>query len=125
MILYLVADVDDAVVAITINRTYRDTLSEEELYDATRGIWRLNPDRAARADYVFAVYKGEIKEVYVPEKWSPALTTPYHHRSTEGWKLEGRFEFKGKKAPETVRRKYVGKQMPVAGTQNPIRYLNI
>lgn len=121
----LVAKVDDAVVAININQTYRHTLSEDELYDATRGIWRLNPDRAARANYVFAVYRGEIIEVYVPERWLPAKTTPYHHRSTAGWKLEGRFEFVGRKASEAVRQKYVGKQMPVAGTQNPIRYLNI
>ena len=118
------AKVDDAVVAININQTYRDNLSVEELYEFTRGIWRLRPERAEQADYVFAVYQGEIKEVYVSDKWVPAGTTPYTYREFEPEDLEGRYEFVGSPAPETIRLKYVGKTMPLAGTQNPIRYLN-
>ena len=32
-------------------------------------MWLLNLDRANRAQYPFAIYQGEIKEVYEVERW--------------------------------------------------------
>jgi hypothetical protein len=42
-----------------------------ELYDATRGVWRVNPSRH-KAKYAFAVYEGIVKEVYEIKAWFPA-----------------------------------------------------
>lgn len=118
------AHIDDAVIAITINQTYQATLRPAHLYECTRGIWRLSPKHADQADYVFAVYEGQIIEVYVSDGWMPAGTTPYQYRTFSPQDLEGRYEFVGSVAPDAIRQKYVGKTMPVAGAQNPIRYFN-
>ncbi|HYG11395.1 MAG TPA: hypothetical protein VD835_15720 [Pyrinomonadaceae bacterium] len=128
----LTANIDEPVVAININRQYPRVKNTDDLLQATRSMWRLNRDRANRAHYAFAVYQGEIKEVYQVERWIPATKeTRRYWRERE--KLQGddfqethdgRSEFIGKVAPETIRKKYVGKRMPVRHGQNPIRYFN-
>src|SRR3954470_13353827 len=68
----LTASIDEPVVAININRQYPRAKNAEDLYQATRSMWRLSRERAERARYAFAVYQGEIKEVYEIERWMPA-----------------------------------------------------
>jgi serine/threonine protein kinase len=128
-----VASIDEPVIAININQQYRQSKTPEELYHATRGIWRLNRRRAERARYAFAVYQGVIKEVYAIHRWMPATkeTTEYwDRRSASQGKYfpsevnEGRSEFVGELAPEFIRQKYVGKQLPKRHSQNPILYFN-
>jgi serine/threonine protein kinase len=125
--------IDEPVVAININKQYPHVRSAEDLYNSTRGIWRLNRERANRAKYAFSVYQGIIREVYEIEKWVPTRdeTKAYwDEREREQGKYfhsevrSGRSEFIGRLAPEDVRKKYVGKQMPVRHSQNPIRYFN-
>ena len=128
----LTVNIDEPVVAICINRQYPRARNAEDLYQATRSMWRVSRARADRARYAFAVYQGEIKEVYEIERWLPATEiTRRYWRERE--KLQGddfqethdgRSEFIGKVAPETIRKKYVGKRMPVRHGQNPIRYFN-
>jgi hypothetical protein len=127
-----VAKIDEPVVAININQQYKHAKSADDLYNATRGMWRVSRERAEKAKYAFAVYQGVIKEVYEIDRWIPAS------KETKGyWKEreraqgndfsethEGRSEFIGRVAPEEIRKKYVGRQLPVRQTQNPIRYLN-
>ena len=43
-----------------------------ELYDYTRGIWKIGPKRD-RVDYAFAVYDGVIQETYKIESWQKYL----------------------------------------------------
>lgn len=128
-----VISVDEPVVAININQQYPQSKNAEELYHATRGIWRLNRQRAQRAQYAFAVYQGEVKEVYRIDRWMPATkeTTEYWDKrsASQGKHFpsevnEGRSEFVGEVAPEPIRKKYVGKKLPVRHSQNPIRYFN-
>lgn len=128
----LMADIDEPVVAININRQYPRAKNADDLLQATRSMWRLNRDRANRARYAFAVYQGEIKEVYEVEQWIP-VTKETRRYWREREKLQGddfqethdgRSEFIGKVAPEAIRKKYVGKRMPVRHSQNPIRYFN-
>jgi len=116
-------EVDDPVIAININQTYRHGMSDDDLYDCTRGIWRLNPDNAERKGrYAFAVYQGVVKEVYSVQRWLPAGSTAYHRRVFEPEDLEERYEFEGTVAPEHIREKYVGRRIK-PHAQNPIRYL--
>lgn len=126
-------DIDDPVVAININQQYKHAVTAEDLYNCTRGIWRINRERAAKAKYAFAVYQGEIKEVYEVEHWIPASakTRAYwdERESEQGREYppeihEGRSEFIGRLAPEAIRQKYKGRRMPVRHSQNPIRYFN-
>jgi hypothetical protein len=126
------AQIDEPVVAININQQYKHVVSAEDLYNCTRGIWRLSRERAGKARYAFAVYQGVIKEVYEIEKWIPVsqATREYwrERESAQGHDLsethEGRSEFVGEVALEAVRKKYVGRRMPVRHSQNPIRYFN-
>jgi uncharacterized protein len=128
----LTASIDEPVVAININRQYPRAKNADDLYQATRSMWRLNRERAGRARYAFAVYQGEIKEVYEIERWMPATkaTRQYwrekEHSQGDDFKEthEGRSEFIGDVAPEAIRKKYGGKRMPVRHYQNPIRYFN-
>jgi serine/threonine protein kinase len=126
------ARVEEPVVAININRQYPRASNAEELYQVTRSMWRLNPERANRARYAFAIYQGVIKEVYEVERWMPATeATRRFWRGRENLQGEdfrethdGRSEFVGVVAPEAVRKKYVGKKLPGRSSQNPIRYFN-
>jgi hypothetical protein len=118
------AKIDESVIAININQTYRDGISTGELYDSTRGIWRIDKDRAEKARFAFAVYQGVIKEVYEINQWHPEGSTEYKYREAPSTPAKNRFEFVGKAATEDIRDKYVGKQMPEPHGQNPIRYYN-
>src|SRR5438105_2762518 len=118
------AEITDPVIAININRTYSPTLSSQELYEFTRGIWRLNRIRADQAKYAFAVYQGEIKEVYEIKKWLSAGSTPYEFRIHSEAQTKGRFEFLGNLAEDMIRHRYLGKFLPEKHVQNPIKYFN-
>ena len=65
-------EIDDAVVAINIHQQFPFARNAEDLYNCTRGLWRLDSQRAARARYLFAVYQGIIKEVYEIYQCIPA-----------------------------------------------------
>jgi hypothetical protein len=104
----------------------------EELKQVTRSMWRLNRERANKARYAFAVYQGEIVEVYEIDSWQP-ITEDTRRYWRERERLqgddfqhthEGRSEFIGKLAPEAIRNKYKGKRMPIRHSQNPILYFN-
>ena len=42
-------DIEDPVLLIRISQRYEPGMSAQELYEATRGIWKLSPRNAGRA----------------------------------------------------------------------------
>jgi uncharacterized protein len=116
-------DVEEPAVAFNLNRTYRMGMPAKELYECTRGIWRVNLSRAERTRYAFAVYQGVVVEVFVPKRWHSAGMTPYQFRRFLAWELKGRLEFEGDIAPSEIRQKYLGRRIP-PHSQNPVRYFN-
>lgn len=116
--------IEEPVVAININQTFRDGLSVKDLYDFTRGIWRLSKERAEDAQFAFSVYKGVIKEVYEIKNWLPAGSTSYNCRKFKLEDKKNRYEFVGNVASNDIRDKYIGNMMPELHSQNPIRYYN-
>lgn len=117
-------EIDEAVIAININQSYRSGMSAVDLYDYTRGIWRLSPERAKNAKYAFAVYQRIIKEVYEIDGWFRAGATKYQNPRFNPEDFKTRFEFTGKVADDRIRDKYVEKLLPDKHSQNPIRYYN-
>jgi len=121
----------DKVCLIRINKLFRYGMSAQELYDSTRGIWRVNPERHD-AVFALAVFGGVVQEVYRIATWFKAGTTYYSSRQDElGERLHGvdaeRYEFVGSIAEEKVRRRYRYKSVKkyLSGhSQNPIRYVN-
>lgn len=70
-----IAQITDPVIAICINQQHEYCSNAADLYNCTRGLWRLNRKRAEKAEYAFAVYQGIIKEVYEIEQWVPVTKT--------------------------------------------------
>ena len=117
-------NVEDKVMLIKINKLYHSKMSEQELYEATRGIWKLG-ERREQAEYAFSVFQGIVREVYSIGKWHPAGTLEYQFRELSDY--NGRWEFEGNVASEYIRKKYVRKsirQYISKGNQNPIKYIN-
>lgn len=111
---------------IRINRLYRHGMSAHELYEATRGIWKVGPRREG-VRHAFAVFEGVVREVFEIERWDPALTTPYDTRELTREQGEGRWEFIGHRATEDVRATYVNRSVKEYfkhGQQSPMTYVN-
>lgn len=124
-------DISENIILIRINKLYKYGMTNQELYDATRGLWRLNPEQASKAEYAFAVYDGMILEVYKIATWLNAYST-YSSRqenvdmSEIAEDRKTRYEFVGNIANEEIRKKYVGcmvNELFPKGNQNPIKYL--
>jgi len=118
----------DPVILIRINRKYYSTMSADELYEVTRGIWKVAPKRN-KARFAFAVYKQVVREVYAIQNWFPAGTTPYSYRDgkADAKKHPGRWEFTGTLADEEIRKKYINKSVAKylpAHARAPFIYIN-
>jgi len=121
------AKISERVLLVNINQRYRYGMTDQHLYESTRGIWKLMLSRAETVEYAFAVYRGIVREVYRTVKWLPAGSTQYFSRAGEDLECDDRYEFVGRIADEPVRNKYRGKSVKnqwTQGAQNPIKYVN-
>lgn len=129
MIVYYAAkpvEVEVPALLIRINRLYHHNMSEQELYGATRGTWKLGVRRKG-AQYAFAVFEGVVRAVYEITGWHPAGTTPYATRDAEEIGRKGRWEFVGQRAPEPIWSQYVDRSVAAyfrRGQQSPVVYVN-
>ncbi|OEH91104.1 LEM-3-like GIY-YIG domain-containing protein [Bacillus solimangrovi] len=118
------ATIIEPSILIRINRMFRYDMTDIELYDSTRGIWRIGDDRE-KVEYAFSVFDGIVHEVYKVIAWFPAGST-FNTRGT--LENEKRWEFVGQKAEESIRSKYIGKSVEhylSRNHQSPIIYVNI
>lgn len=117
-------DITENIIAIKVNHSYKENMTEDELYDITRGYWKIDIKKAKHADYAISVYEGIIKEVYKIEKWLPAELI---RRTTlpDAEVRKGRYGFDGKVAEKEIRDKYIDKSIASLykrGEANPIKY---
>ncbi len=103
------AEIDDPVLLIRINQNFYHGMSAMELYENTRGIWKLG-ERRETARYALAVYRGVVREVFHIESWHPAGSTPYTTRD-EDLTDSAKWEFVGDVAGEEIRQKYLFKSV--------------
>jgi hypothetical protein len=116
------AKVTHRALLITINRLYRTDMSAQELFEATRGIWKVG-ERRENAELALAVYQGIVREVYRIKSWHRAGTLNYETRKDISSRVhEPRWEFDGEIAKD-VREQYIGKLIGKSG-QNPVKYVN-
>ncbi|HMR55431.1 MAG TPA: hypothetical protein PKD34_02455 [Candidatus Doudnabacteria bacterium] len=100
---------------ITINRRFLDAKTARDLYNVTRGSWRMRLSKTDEIQIVCAVYRGIIREVYEPRKWQ---TDP---------KRKPRIMFEGKIAKPDIRKLYLHKSVKhliKQGSSNPIKYIS-
>lgn len=119
-------DVTVPALLIRINRLYRHNMTAEELYEATRGVWKVGP-RCVNARYAFAVFEGVVREVYGIDSWHDAATTPYTTRDASQLTTKGRREFLGRVAEATIRDAHVGRSVAEEfrrGLRSPVVYVN-
>lgn len=118
--------VDELSIFIRISKQFRYSMSPIELYDYTRGQWKLSLERAAKAKYAFAVYEGIVQEVYKIVSWHRGGQTFSVRRDKRS--MEDRSEFVGNIAPKHIRDKYRFKSVShyfKRGNANPILYVNV
>ncbi len=117
------ANITEKVVLIKLNKTFRYNMHPNELYDTTRGIWRISKNRQHEISHAFAVYDGIIQETYKIEAWFNPDET-FTSIDTSKWEKENRYEFIGNIC-ENMRKKYRYKSAEhywKSGNRNPIRY---
>ena len=102
---------NEKVLCLNVTRT---SFSGERpnLYECTRKYWKLNGERAAKADLVFAVITGTIVGVFRPRKWYLSEEYP------------GRWEFVGE---EIISSPYLFMSVShiLKKRQNPVMYINM
>jgi uncharacterized protein len=116
-------DVKHNILVININRTYdkkRKRKNENpiyerpNIYEATRGWWVLDLNRAMNTEYVLAEFKGVIRAIFKPQKWLQDI----ENRGNKRWGFEG-YEVNDKNILDL----YMNKEVPkMKGMANPIRY---
>ncbi len=120
------AQIDDAILLIRINQLYRYGITPQELYEATRGVWKIGKRREG-VRYALAVFRGVVREVYRIDGWFPAGSTEYLTRPLGEVTRPGRWEFTGQVAEQAVRVKYLEKNVTAyfsGSSQNPLKYVN-
>lgn len=118
--------ISEPAILIRINRLYRHGMSADELYEATRGVWKLS-ERRRGVTHAFAVFESVVRAVYLVSAWHPAGTTPYQYRPASEVMVAGRWEFTGTPAPPEKWSRYVGHSVAAyfkKGAQSPIAYVN-
>lgn len=120
------ADITDNIVIIKINKSYREGMSEQDLYDITRGCWKRSLSSVKESEFALAVVNGVVKEVYKIDTWFPAEklireTIPYNEKTDAG-----RIAFQGSVAVENVRMKYLNcsvSELFKRGEANPVKVI--
>lgn len=116
--LYEARDMDptsDRLMFVKINRLYHPTMTDDELYEATRQSWKCNPAR--NPQFALALYNGIVRAVYTIDSWDRVPRQP-----GDKW---DRWAFRGVRASD-VEDRYVWRRAPdkQRRAQYPITYLN-
>jgi len=119
-------EVRHPALLVRVNRLYRYGMPAEQLYEITRGVWKLGRQRE-RAQFALAVFHGVVREVFRINSWHPAGSTCYRFRAGESLQRPGRWEFLGEVATEDVRALYLGGSVREKhfrrGLQSPVVYV--
>lgn len=125
-------NITHSVSLIRIARLFQYGMSADELYDVTRGIWKLGK-RRNHVQYAFAVFEGVVREVYRIKSWRQAPKARFKtniHKQNQPKLLaaKDRWVFTGTVAGEAVRSLYKGRSVASyfrTGSRNPIKYVNV
>lgn len=113
------AEISHKVMMITINRT----IKEIPLDKAIRAAWKASMSRAKKAEYVLAVERGLIVEVFKPIEWKKALLDDFPEIGID---RPDRIGFIGDVAEKSIRDQYCNKRIPekyrAPGAANPVKY---
>lgn len=105
----LIPNATDRIMCVKVGKYIR-----ENLYEMARKYWKVDGQRASKANHVLAVVDGIVKEDYTPIDWK--LTEDPEHL--------GRYEFLGIENEDS---EYIGKSVVsfYGKSQNPVKYINM
>ena len=109
-----------AMFKFIINRKHKKArklhkiVSDEKLYEITRGEWNINAKIRETCEYALAVADCSVKEVYKIEtdKWEKVKNAKVYNSKTGKCEITKkiRWRFSGRIADEALRQKCVGKR---------------
>lgn len=113
------AKMNHKLILINVNRS----VNERSVYDAVRFAWRIDVNRAKKAEYVLAVEKGIIVGVFKPNEWKSATLNNFPEFT---WHNEKRYGFTGEEADDKIQKEYLHKRIPEnyrkRGAAYPVKY---
>lgn len=117
------------LMIVRLNKHYRPGLTEMQLYDLSRGVWKVGT-RREDVEVVLTMSQGIIRGVFIPELWHKAGTTDYSYvprDDVDSEEFKDRWEFTGKVAPSEISNLYLGKDASdffKRGNANSFGYLS-
>lgn len=110
------------VLLISINKRIKDS----SIYNAVRFAWRLNKNRAEKAEVILAVAHGIIRGAYINAVWLEATANNFPEHLVQDTDLN-RFGFIADEAPDNIKNLYIGKTIPKQyerkkGDISPVKY---
>lgn len=115
-------DPSHRLLLIRINRKFGASMSDRDLYEATRAWWKARGRRRDRVTHALAVYNGVVRAVYKIDEW----VRPTPEIIADDPTIEKRWAFNGHRDPEMEAVYLLGDvtaYLPRQGGQNPIRYI--
>lgn len=103
-------DITEKIIAFNLCKSYHENLKKNELYDRTRGCWKISLKKAQQCTYAFSVYQNIIRGVYKIEKWLPAEELQRETVPNEQGE-SGRYGFEGTPAEPEIQDKYLNKSL--------------
>lgn len=102
------------------------------LYHAVRWAWRIDPQRAANAEYVLGCVNNICHGVFIADEWKSATAANFPHftdptnRPDAPHHRPERHGFDGREAAYNIQMLYADKKLPeiYCHGQNRIRYIN-
>ena len=113
----------EPLILISIARSYDE--EGRSVYDAVRGVWRIDVQRAAKCHLVLAHRRGIVIGAFRPAAWLPATNANFPFLDFD---IPGRSGFVGTEAEPEIGAIYLQKRVPDAfrtkGAANPIRFVD-
>jgi hypothetical protein len=108
-----------SAILINVNRSIAE---RDNLYEAVRYAWKLDPVKARRMRLVLAVDQGRIVGTFIAKEWLAATMQNFPGKPAD---RPGRWGFIGHEAPQDIGKLYHRHRLPDAmrkrGAANPIR----
>jgi hypothetical protein len=111
-------EITEPVILITVNQLFERGISDERLYEITRGNWVVG-ERRNSAKFAFTVYNGIVRQVYEIQRWLPVTARRQEQKTQKRWRFDGII------AQDLQH--YIGgsvEEYITLGAQNPIKYVN-
>lgn len=115
-------DAREPLILISIARSYEE--EGKNIYDAVRGVWRIDVRKAENFKLVLAHRRGLVLAAFRPRKWLPAKKINFPWLDDD---VQGRVGFEGSPAEQGVASLYIRKRVPdvyrAKGAANPVRFI--